>query len=181
MSAGCAGRELDLLNFEGHSSSGAMNMGVPPAVTVVISPCAPGMKVESPKSARQAWGGVPLVIKMFCCRCCEGYGIALVAVNLLLSNPREQSHACVGDINPQRLPRAKYEAESALFVTQKGYHTRRCLFAGFFRIYTIMFPFTIISEIIEYRPVRGSISTAMSFKRLGCETFIQMMHSLQKR
>lgn len=70
---------------------------------------------------------------------------------------------------------------STIHVTQKGYHTRRCLFAGFFRIYTIMFPFTIISEIIEYRPVRGSISTAMSSKRLGWQTFIQMIHSLQKR
>lgn len=109
MSAGCAGRELGLLNFEGHSSSGAMNMGVPPAETVVMSPCAPGMKVESPKSARQAWGGVPLVIKIFCCRSCEGGGIVLVVVNLLLSNPRGQSHVCGGDVNPQRLPQAESE------------------------------------------------------------------------
>ena len=43
-----------------------------------------------------------------------------------------------------------------------------------------MFPFGIISDINENRPVRGLISTAMSSKTLGWETFIQTIHSLQK-
>lgn len=71
-STGCAGGELYLLIFEGHSSSGARNMDAPPAVTMAISPCARGMKIEILKSARQAREGVSFVIKVFCYGSCEG-------------------------------------------------------------------------------------------------------------
>lgn len=64
-------------------------------------------------------------------------------------------------------------------VVRIGGRTKRSRFASLVRMYFTMFPFVINSETIENVLSFGLMSTAISFRTLGWDTFIQSTDSLQ--